>query len=37
MMDADARNATVQTVAGHMEDTLEIQREVTFTFWQSPI
>lgn len=29
MMDADARNATVQTVAGHMEDTLEIQREIS--------
>nr|CDJ82764.1 Innexin domain containing protein [Haemonchus contortus] len=29
MMDADARAATVQTIAGHMEDALEIQREVT--------
>uniref|UniRef100_A0A915EQS5 Innexin n=1 Tax=Ditylenchus dipsaci TaxID=166011 RepID=A0A915EQS5_9BILA len=29
MMDADARSATVQTIAGHMEDALEIQREVT--------
>ncbi|VDD94463.1 unnamed protein product [Enterobius vermicularis] len=29
MMDADARGATVQTIAGHMEDALEIQREVT--------
>ena len=28
MMDADARAATVQTIAGHMEDALEIQREV---------
>lgn len=27
-MDADARAATVQTIAGHMEDALEIQREV---------
>ena len=30
MMDADARAATVQTIAGHMEDALEIQREVGF-------
>ena len=29
MMDSDARAATVQTIAGHMEDALEIQREVT--------
>lgn len=29
MMDADARGATVQTIAGHMEDALEIQREVS--------
>uniref|UniRef100_A0A0N5B018 Innexin n=1 Tax=Syphacia muris TaxID=451379 RepID=A0A0N5B018_9BILA len=29
LMDADARGATVQTIAGHMEDALEIQREVT--------
>lgn len=29
MMDSDARTATVQTIAGHMEDALEIQREVT--------
>lgn len=29
MMDADARSATVQTIAGHMEDALEIQREVS--------
>lgn len=29
MMDADARRATVATIAGHMEDALEIQREVT--------
>ncbi|VDN59018.1 unnamed protein product [Dracunculus medinensis] len=28
MMDTDARSATVQTIAGHMEDALEIQREV---------
>uniref|UniRef100_A0A1I8B4Z7 Uncharacterized protein n=1 Tax=Meloidogyne hapla TaxID=6305 RepID=A0A1I8B4Z7_MELHA len=24
----DARHATVRTIAGHMEDTLELQREV---------
>uniref|UniRef100_A0A915IYB9 Innexin n=1 Tax=Romanomermis culicivorax TaxID=13658 RepID=A0A915IYB9_ROMCU len=29
MMDSDARAATVQTIAGHLEDALEIQREVT--------
>uniref|UniRef100_A0A915KD62 Innexin n=1 Tax=Romanomermis culicivorax TaxID=13658 RepID=A0A915KD62_ROMCU len=29
MMDSDARAATIQTIAGHMEDALEIQREVT--------
>ncbi|KAI6177335.1 Innexin family-containing protein [Aphelenchoides bicaudatus] len=29
MMDSDARAATVQTIAGHLEDSLEIQREVT--------
>jgi Innexin len=28
MMDSDARAATVQTIAGHLEDALEIQREV---------
>lgn len=36
MMDADARAATVQTIAGHMEDALEIQREVRILnclFW----
>lgn len=32
MMDADARAATVQTIAGHMEDALEIQREVNVRF-----
>lgn len=31
MMDADARAATVQTIAGHMEDALEIQREVVIS------
>lgn len=28
MMDTESRVATVQTVAGHMQDSLEIQREV---------
>jgi hypothetical protein len=34
MMDADARAATVQTIAGHMEDALEIQREVRSLTYQ---
>lgn len=29
MMDSDSRQATIQTIAGHLEDALEIQREVT--------
>ncbi|VDP08860.1 unnamed protein product [Soboliphyme baturini] len=29
MMDSDSRSLTVQTIAGHIEDALEIQREVT--------
>ncbi|CDW53701.1 Innexin unc 7 [Trichuris trichiura] len=29
MMDSEARSMTVQTIAGHMEDALEIQREVS--------
>lgn len=33
MMDTDARSATVQTIAGHMEDALEIQREVRKVYY----
>lgn len=29
MMDCDSRQATIQTIAGHLEDALEIQREIT--------
>lgn len=29
MMDPDTRSATVQTIAGHLEDALDIQRDVT--------